>query len=129
MKKCTPIWILVSIVKVVHQELIATHGGLPGIRDEALLESDLARPLNLFAYTPAVSIAELAACYSVGLAKNHPFMDGNKRIALTIGATFLELNGYTLNAPETDAVMVFNQVAAGSMDEQTLTKWFEQHSS
>jgi death on curing protein len=128
MKKRTPIWMLASVVKAVHQELIATHGGLPGIRDEALLESALARPLNLFAYTPAVSMAELAACYSVGLAKNHPFMDGNKRIALTIGATLLQLNGYTLNAPETDAVLVFNQVAAGSMNEQTLSAWFDQHS-
>ena len=122
MKKRTPIWILASVVKAVHQELISTHGGLPGNRDEALLDSALTRPLNLFACSPRASITKLAAWYCIGLAKNHPFMDGNKRIALTIGATFLALNGYTLKAPETDAVISFNQVAAGSMDELTLSK-------
>jgi death-on-curing protein len=128
MSKSQPAWILPNVVRAIHQELIATHGGLPGIRDESLLESALARPLNLHVYNTNVSLVELAACYSVGLAKNHPFVDGNKRVALTIGATFLELNGLSLIAPEPETVIVFNQVADGSIDEPTLAKWFDEFS-
>jgi death on curing protein len=128
MNYSNPIWILPNVVRVIHQELISIHGGLPGIRDESLLESALARPLNLHAYNVNVSIVELAACYSVGLAKNHPFVDGNKRVALTVGATFLELNGLSLLAPEPETVIVFNQVADGSMDEQSLAKWYDEFS-
>ena len=79
--------------------LLVEHGGLSGIRGETLLKSALAHPHQLFAYKEDISMTRLAAAYSFGLAKNHPFVDGNKRVALTVAAVFLELNGYTLVAP------------------------------
>ena len=123
-----PDWILQDTVVAVHQMLLAEHGGLPGIRDETLLNSALARPQQRFAYTSNVSIFELAASYSYGLAKNHPFVDGNKRVALTIAAIFLELNNYTLDAPEAEAVIIFEKLAAGNLNENGLTIWFQDSS-
>lgn len=123
-----PVWVLPETANAAHQVLIAEHGGLSGIRDQALLDSALARPQQLFAYGEKISIFELAASYSYGLSKNHPFVDGNKRIALTIGAVFLELNGYSLDAPEPEAVIIFEQLAAGRIDEPGLVKWFEDFS-
>ena len=123
-----PDWILQDTVVAVHQMLLAEHGGLPGIRDETLLNSALARPQQRFAYTSNVSIFELAASYSYGLAKNHPFVDGNKRVALTIAAVFLELNNYTLDASEAETVIIFEKLAAGNLDENGLTTWFQDSS-
>ena len=123
-----PIWVQPETAIAAHQVLIAEHGGLSGIRDPALLESALARPQQLFAYGEKISVCELAASYSYGFSKNHPFIDGNKRIALTIGAVFLELNGYSLDAPEPEAVIIFEQLAAGRIDEPRLAKWFEDFS-
>ena len=123
-----PVWVLPEIAIAAHEVLIAEHGGLSGIRDQALLDSALARPQQLFAYGEKLSIFELAASYSYGLSKNHPFVDGNKRIALTVGAVFLELNGYSLDAPEPEAVIIFEQLAAGKIDEPDLAKWFEDSS-
>ncbi|MCF6263055.1 MAG: type II toxin-antitoxin system death-on-curing family toxin, partial [Xanthomonadales bacterium] len=91
-----PSWILPDVVIAVHQMLLAEHGGALGIRDEALLESALNRPLRHFEYADESSIFDLAASYCYGLAKNHPFVDGNKRIALTVAAMFLEINDFTL---------------------------------
>ena len=124
-----PIWVLQDTVTAVHQMLLAEHGGLSGIRDETLLESALARPHQLFAYTENISITRLAAAYSLGLAKNHPFVDGNKRVALTVAAAFLELNGYALDAPESEAVVIFEELAAGNLDETSLANWFSDSST
>lgn len=120
-----PVWVLPETAVAAHQVLIVEHGGLSGIRDQALLDSALARPQQIFAYGEKISIFELAASYSYGLSKNHPFVDGNKRIALTIGAVFLELNGYSFDAPEPEAVIIFEQLAAGKLKEGGLAKWFE----
>jgi len=103
------------------------HGGGVGIRDEGLLESALARPLNLVAYEKA-NVFEIAASYAFGLARNHPFVDGNKRCAFVVSAVFLELNGYELNAPEAEAAIVFLKLAAGELKEAELARWFEQSS-
>ncbi len=98
--------------------LLAEHGGLAGIRDEALLDSALSRPQHLFAYTDPVTIFELAASNSYRLSHNHPFIDGNKRVALSISAIFLEINGYSLNAAEAETVVVFKELAAGQLTEK-----------
>jgi len=120
-----PAWVLSELVRAVHQTLIAEHGGLPRVRDRALLDSALARPWQKYAYDSTMSVFELAAAYSYGLARNHPFTDGNKRIALTLAALFLELNGYSLNAPEPEAVIMYQQLAAGSLTEEALGLWIE----
>jgi death-on-curing protein len=120
-----PIWVLPELVQAVHQTLLADHGGLPGIRDQALLDSALARPLQRAAYDDQSSVFELAAAYSYGLARNHPFIDGNKRVALTVAAVFLELNGYSLNAPEPETVLIYQQLASGSLTEEELGLWIE----
>jgi death-on-curing protein len=120
-----PNWILDEIVTLVHQILLAEHGGGPGLRDKSLLESALARPRQRFVYEPDSTIFELAASYSFGLAKNHPFVDGNKRVALTVGALFLEINGFSLNASEPEAVIIFQQLASGHVTEDELAEWFK----
>ncbi|MEW8537184.1 MAG: type II toxin-antitoxin system death-on-curing family toxin [Candidatus Thiodiazotropha endolucinida] len=119
-----PVWVLHEVVIAVHQSLLAEHGGAPGIRDESLLESALSRPRQRFEYSDEPSIFDLAASYCYGLANNHPFVDGNKRIALTITALFLELNGYSLTAPEPNAVVIIEELAAGNLTEDDLSSWF-----
>ena len=124
-----PVWVLGPIIQAVHSTLLADHGGGTGIRDLALLDSAVARAKQKLAYEPEASVHVLAAAYSYGIAKNHPFFDGNKRTAFTIGALFLELNGYVLNATEPDAAITFEQLAAGKINEAELAAWFEQQSS
>mgnify|MGYP006289634715 CR=1 FL=1 len=123
-----PVWVLPKLVQAVHLTLLAEHGGLPGVRDPALLDSALARPQQRYAYDSKASIFELAAAYSFGLARNHPFTDGNKRVALTVAAVFLELNGYSLDAPEPEAVIMYQRLASGSLTEEELGHWMEQSS-
>ena len=118
-----PVWVLPEVVHAIHQMLIAEHGGLAGIRDPALLDSALARPRQKAAYEQGSKLFELAVAYSYGLAKNHPFMDGNKRMALTVAAVFLELNGYSLDIPEAQAVVAYQQLADGTLSEQDLAVW------
>lgn len=118
-----PRWVLDEVVVSVHRMLIAEHGGGSGIRDKGLLESALARPRHRFSYEPQSTIFELAAAYGFGLAKNHPFVDGNKRAALAVAAIFLELNGFSLVAPEPEAVIVIEQLATGDLSESELAKW------
>ena len=120
-----PIWVLRDVVIAVQQMLLAEHGGLSGIRDEALLDSALLRPQNLFSYSNPVSIFDLAASYSYGLARNHPFIDGNKRVALTTAALFLEINNYSLNAKEAETVITFELLASGELTEKQLSLWFQ----
>ncbi len=123
-----PLWLLPEIVIAVHQTLLTEHGGASGIRDETLLESALNRPRQRFVYADNLSIFDLASSYCFGLTKNHPFVDGNKRIALTVSAIFLEINGYSLDAPEPDAVVVIEGVSSGSLTEDNLSNWFRKWS-
>ena len=120
------IWLDRRDVDAFHAAQIAEFGGLAGTRDAGALESALARPLNLVAYGKP-SIFELAASYAFGIARNHPFVDGNKRTALVASFTFLELNGYEVNAPEADAVLVFVDLAAGKLPENDLAGWLGTH--
>jgi death-on-curing protein len=119
-------WIDRRALELLHDESIAEHGGAAGLRDEGLLESALARPLNLAAYGEP-DVAELAAAYGVGLAKNHPFVDGNKRAAFLAVGMFLALNGQRLVATQADATLTMLAVAAGSMNEATFAQWLREH--
>jgi len=123
-----PKWVLDEIVISVHQVLIAEHGGSPGVRDMGLLESALAKPRQIFSYQAKATIFDLAAGYGFGLAKNHPFIDGNKRAALATAAIFLEINGYTLDAPEAEAIVVFEKLAAGDLSATELAEWLSDSS-
>ncbi len=120
-------WIDRRALLLLHDESIAEHGGAPGIRDEGLLDSALARPLNLVAYGDP-DWAELAASYGVGLAKNHPFVDGNKRAAFLAVGLFLALNGRRLAATQAEATLTMLAVAAGSLDEPGFAAWLRAHS-
>jgi death-on-curing protein len=120
-------WIDRRALLLLHDESIAEHGGAAGIRDEGLLDSALARPLNLMAYGDP-DWAELAASYGVGLAKNHPFVDGNKRAAFLAVGLFLALNGHRLVATQADATLTMLAVAAGSLDEPGFAAWLRTHS-
>jgi death on curing protein len=118
------IWLDRRDVEAFHVMLMAEFGGLSGLRDAGALESALARPRNLLAYgTPSAS--DLAAAYAFGIARNHPFVDGNKRAALVTAFTFLELNGYDVKASEAEAVLVFLDLAAGRTSQKELAKWLE----
>jgi death on curing protein len=119
-------WIDRRALELLHDESIAEHGGAAGLRDEGLLESALARPLNLAACGEP-DFAELAASYGVGLAKNHPFVDGNKRAAFLAVGLFLALNGKRLVATQADATLTMLAVAAGQTDEATFAPWLRQH--
>ena len=120
-------WVAEDVVLAIHDEQLAEHGGMKGLRDKSLLLSALARPQNLAAYgTP--DVAELAASYVMGIARNHAFIDGNKRTALVVAAgVFLPLNGYKLTASDGETVRVMLTVAEGSMAEQELALWFRTH--
>lgn len=106
-----------------HAEQIREHGGTPGVRDPGLLESALGRPQNRHGYSPDVSIEELAAAYAFGIAKNHPFVDGNKRTAFTVAYTFLGLNGYDLNVGEPEVVRAVEDLAASRITEEEFAAW------
>ena len=119
-------WISRQALELLHAESLVEHGGGVGLRDEGLLDSALARPLNLAAYgTP--DFAALAASYGVGVAKNHPFVDGNKRAAFLATGLFLYLNGYQLRATQLDATTTMLGVAAGDVSEETSADWFRAH--
>jgi len=120
-----PVWVMDQVVISAHKMLLSEHGGSPGLRDEALLISALARPQQRFAYKPESSIFELAASYSYGLAKNHSFIDGNKRIAFTVAAIFLEINGFHFNAPESEVVVIFENLASNNITENEVADWFK----
>jgi death on curing protein len=120
-----PKWVEKSYALAVHEALLAEHGGGAGIRDDGLLESALARPQNLWSYgDPAPDLAALAASYAFGLAKNHPFVDGNKRVALVISFAFLRVNGYKMTTTQVQNAVMFEEVAAGLRTEEELASWF-----
>ena len=118
-----PRWIARRALLVLHAEGLREHGGPEGVRDAGLLESALDRPRNLAAYEPESDLPRLAACYAVGIARNHPFVDGNKRAAFLSLGLFLALNGHRLVADRVEAVRVMVDVAAGSTDELELADW------
>lgn len=117
------IWILPNAVAAIHERQIAEHGGGSGTRDEGLLLSALARPQNLYAYGEDVDIAALAASYAFGIAKNHPFIDGNKRTALVVMRTFLALNGVDFVATPEDKYLMILRLAEGTLEEDELAAW------
>lgn len=119
------VWVAQSVVIAVHDEQIAEHGGAAGVRDLGLLESALARPQHLAAYD--ADVAGLAAAYAFGLARNHPFIDGNKRTALVALELFLELNDYRLAADDADCVTTILALAASEMAEPELAAWIRAH--
>lgn len=119
-------WVDKRALLLLHDESLAEHGGLQGLRDEGLLDSALARPLNLAAYNDP-DVCELAASYCVGLAKNHPFVDGNKRAAFLALGLFLYSNGQRLTATQAEATLAVLAVAAGEWDEATLAAWLREH--
>lgn len=120
-------WVDRRALELLHDESLAEHGGAPGLRDEGLFESALARPLNLAAYG-APDLGGLAAAYGVGLAKNHPFVDGNKRVAFLAVGLCLALNGHRLVATQAEATLAMLAVAAGSLDEAGFAAWLRGHS-
>jgi death-on-curing protein len=119
-------WIDRRTLVLLHDESLAEHGGASGLRDETMLQSALARPLHLVSYG-SPDVADLAAAYGVGLAKNHPFVDGNKRAAFLSVGLFLALNGQRLVATQAEATLVMFDVAASAMDESSFASWIRGH--
>lgn len=119
-----PIWIRSDVVRAIHLRQIAEHGGEAGVRDAGLLESALARPRNLLAYSDSPpDLAALAASYAFGIAKNHPFMDGNKRTAYVVCRAFLLLNGWDVEATQEEKYAEFLALAKNEIAEAGLAKW------
>ena len=117
-----PEWLTITLIVAIHDEQLTVHGGLSGIRDQGMLESALDRPRNKWAYESA-QLAELAAAYGYGIAKNHPFVDGNKRTSLLAVYTFLGINGIDFIVPEPDAAAMIFSLAAGEVSEENLARW------
>ena len=122
-----PVWLRTDVALAIHARQIAEHGGDDGIRDLSLLESALARPRNLFAYSDAPDLAQLAASYAHGLSSNHPFVDGNKRVAWVACRTFLRLNGHDVAAPADQKYLAMIQLARGELTERELAAWIRSH--
>ena len=120
------VWIATEVALAAHAEQVTEHGGGDGIRDAGMLDSAMARPRNLADYGEP-DVAELAAAYAYGIARNHPFVDGNKRTAAVISETFLMLNGQALQATDAELVVAFVALAAGELSEDELADWFRQH--
>lgn len=118
-----PVWLQKAAIVALHDRSLALHGGPAGIRDEGLLDSAMQRPLNRFYYEGVSDIPALAAAYAVGVASNHPFVDGNKRAAYQAMILFLALNGAPLQADKVDAIQTMFDVAAGKIDIEGLTSW------
>jgi death on curing protein len=118
-----PRWVSRLVAEAIHFDLLRAHGGMPGVRDESALESALARGRQRLSYEPTSDLAALAAACGWGLARDHPFNDGNKRVAFVVMAVFLGLNGLDLDAPEAEVVTTMLDVAVGSMSEAELAEW------
>jgi death-on-curing protein len=122
-----PVWLERLVVDAIHLDQLREHGGLPGIREENVLESALARAKHRWHYEPKSDLATLAAAYAWGLATSHPYRDGNKRIAFLAAAIFVELNGCTLEAREEEVVRTMLAVADGHCGEDELSAWIRKH--
>ena len=125
-KPASWVWLDIEALRAVHEEQLAEHGGATGTRDEGLFESAMARPNNLAAYAQP-DAADLAAAYGFGIARNHPFIDGNKRTAFVAVELFLDLNGFGLTADDAGCVLTMLALAAGQMDEAAFARWLRQH--
>jgi death on curing protein len=125
-KKAEPVWILERTVLAAHDRVLAAHGGAGGLRDAALLESALGRPRQHYGYS-SPNIIELAALYTAGVVRNHPFVDGNKRTGFAIGVAFLELNGFVFQASEEDVIQAVLALAAGQLDETGYATWLRRN--
>lgn len=123
-----PRWISCVIAAAIQTDMLITHGGLLGLRDDALLESALTRPRQRFADDPACDLSSIAASYAYGLARNHPYADGNKRVAFVVMAVFLGLNGLDLVTDEADVVATMTALAAGGLEEEALAEWIRSRS-
>ncbi len=120
------VWVDAAVLRAVHAAQLAEHGGAAGVRDDGLFASALARPLNLDNYAQP-DAAALAAAYGYGIARNHPFVDGNKRTAFVAVELFLALNGFSLSATDADCVRTMLQVASGELDEDAFAAWIRRH--
>ncbi len=124
-----PRWLTIEVVRALHDESIALFGGAPGLRDEGLLDSALARPRNLHAYEETSDVARLAAAYCSGIVRNHPFIDGNKRAGLLAAAVFIQLNGMLFEPDEAEEVAVILDLASGQLTDDQLAAWFSNNTS
>ena len=123
-----PVWISLELATALHHRQLAEHGGAAGVRDTGLLDSALNRPRHLYAYSdPKPSLPALAAAYGFGIARNHAFIDGNKRTAAVVCELFLELNGWSLIADDTEMYPIFLALGAGEIDEEGLAEWLGQN--
>jgi death on curing protein len=123
----SPVWIDERDALAIHGRLLSLDGGLSGVRDLPLLQSALARPQQLQAYDDKADLVDLAAAYTVGIIRNHPFTDGNKRTGFVIGILFLEINGHRFTASEESAAQAVLSLAAGTLDESAFTKWMREN--
>ena len=124
-----PVWIDERDALALHDRLLALHGGAVGLRDDGLLKSAVARPQQHFAYAESPDIVDMAAAYTGGVVRNHPFVDGNKRTGFVVGVLFLELNGYRFNASEEDAAQMVLELASGNLDEAGYIAFLRAHAS
>jgi death-on-curing protein len=127
--KPEPQWISRVMADAIHVDILRLLGGAHGVRDSALIDSALGRPRNRFAYSQTADIAELAAAYGFGIAKNHGYADGNKRTAYLVMYAFLKVNGYSIDAPEAEVVGLMISVADGNINEKQLAGWLRDHVS
>jgi death-on-curing protein len=118
-----PRWVSSLVAEAIHFDLLRSHGGMPGVRDGVALESALARGRKRFSHEPGSDLASLAAAIGYGLARDHPFNDGNKRVAFVVMVVFLGLNGLDLKVPDTEVVTMVPDLAAGGLSEEDLAEW------
>jgi death-on-curing protein len=126
-KKKEPLWIEERDVFAIHDRLLAIHGGATGLRDLGLLQSALARPRQHHTYAKTVDVIVMAALYTAGIARNHPFVDGNKRTGFVVGILFLELHGFDFKASEEDATQAVMALAAGTLEEEGYVTWLREN--
>lgn len=126
-RRRVPHWLTRRMLDALHDAQLREHGGSPGVRDEGLLESALARPQQKWAYAAKPDVGMIAAAYAFGLAKNHGYVDGNKRAAFMAAYVFLGLNGHDLDADEPAVVDTMERVAGGTLSEVALAEWFRAH--
>ena len=124
-----PRWLSMTLVLAVHADQVKEHGGSLGLRDRGLLDSALSRPRNRFEYESESDLWSLAASYGFGIARNHPFVDGNKRAAFQAMYLFLGLNGLRIDVPEEEVVGLMLALASGALDEAKLSSWLRDHAS
>ena len=124
-----PTWLSRLVIDAIHTDQLREHGGLPGVRDETMLESALARPQQKWRYADRTDLPALAAAYAFGLVRGHAYRDGNKRIGFLAMVTFLGVNGYDFNASEASVVTEIIALADGRLSEEALAEWIRQHCS